>query len=54
MGKTIRAASVVHHVLLDMFNGLKTAMDIPIIAGLVAGGVTFLWLSILLPGSALR
>lgn len=54
MSQTIRAARAVHRVLLDIFNGIKAALHIPIVAGLASGGVTFLWLSLLLPGGMLR
>lgn len=50
----VRAARATNKVMLDIFGGIKSAMDIPIVRGLTYGLITWLWLSILLPGGALR
>jgi hypothetical protein len=50
----IRFGRAYYRINRDIFNGIKSAMDIPIVAGLTYGLITFLWLSVLLPGGLLR
>jgi hypothetical protein len=49
-GRIARAATMGHRVALDIFNGIKSALHIPIIAGVAAGATTYLWLAVLIPG----
>lgn len=52
--RIVRVARATNRVMLDIFGGIKSAMDIPPVAGLTYGLLTFLWLEILLPGGFLR